>query len=116
MGSDQPSLPGLCGSRVFTRQFLPGYFQPRLAALSAKAWKDMCPPIVRAKLSSAFLFKDIYETSRWLLVKFAISNLKSGSAVKRTLIRAAVRMAGVAARVYCGVYGLVTTSSLAGMS
>jgi hypothetical protein len=33
MGSYQPSLSGLCCSRVFTRQFLPGYFQPRLAAL-----------------------------------------------------------------------------------
>jgi hypothetical protein len=42
----QPSLPGLYRSRVFTRQFLPGYFQPRLAALSAKASKDLCPPIV----------------------------------------------------------------------
>jgi hypothetical protein len=42
-------LPGLCLFDVFTRQFLPGYFQPRLAALSVKAGKDLCPPIVPAK-------------------------------------------------------------------
>jgi hypothetical protein len=39
MGSYQPSLPGLCCSRVFTRQFLPGYFQPRLAALSSRMFR-----------------------------------------------------------------------------
>jgi hypothetical protein len=35
----------------FTRQFLPGYFQPRLAALSAKAGKDLCPLIYAREMS-----------------------------------------------------------------
>jgi hypothetical protein len=53
MAIDQPSLPGLCRFDVFTRQFLPGYFHPRLAALSADACKELCPLIVPAQ-SSAF--------------------------------------------------------------
>jgi len=42
MGSYQPSLAGLCCSRVFTRQFLPGYFQPRLPALADGMQQDCC--------------------------------------------------------------------------
>jgi len=35
MTAIQPSLPGLDRSRIFTRQFLPGYLQPRLPALES---------------------------------------------------------------------------------
>jgi hypothetical protein len=38
---------------MLTRQFLPGYFHPRLPALSAQVRK--------LEMSSAFLFKGIYE-------------------------------------------------------
>jgi hypothetical protein len=45
-------------SRVFTRQFLPGYFQPRLSGAPPRHVR-ICATHCSREMPSAFLFKDI---------------------------------------------------------
>jgi hypothetical protein len=48
MGSYQPSLSGLSYSFIVTRQFLPGYSQSRVPALSPMAYSKIAAPTNRS--------------------------------------------------------------------
>jgi hypothetical protein len=60
---------GTLSLSFFTRQFLPGYFQPRLPALSPGLPKILRQLNVSANvfcISESRAFKGVYEKARWL--------------------------------------------------